>query len=170
MAAPGYSRARILLHWLSAAVISWATITGFAASLCPRQTLFRMAIDLVNPQLTTLFIPFFLWRTGLYLRARPWSRWAGAGPRERVAMLVHGLLYGAVLVVLASGVLMMPRPWALLGLLPMPVLGAGQAGLFLLHRGACMALAGLIALHLGAVVMHLGLGHPVLRRMSVGRV
>ncbi len=165
---PAYSRARIFLHWLSAAIILWATVTGFTASCFSKQSALRMAVDLINPQLTTLFVPFFLWRAALYCKHRPWAEWARASMQERLALLVHGLLYTAIATVLATGVLMMPMPWKLLGLLPMPVLGHGQQPLFLLHKGACTALAALVILHLSAVMWHLRQGHPVLRRMTAG--
>lgn len=153
-----YSPVRVFLHWLSAVVILWASVTGFVASCCAAHSAFRQFFDVFNPQLTTLLIPFFAWRVLLYLRTIPWRGWGGESLQSRLARLVHGLIYGLVTIILVSGVLMMPHPWRVLGVLPMPVLGRWNGALFLLHKGCCMVLVGLIALHLAAVIHHLGRG------------
>lgn len=156
--AASYSPPRVFLHWLSALVILWASVTGFLASGCSEQSAFRQFFDAFNPQLTTLFIPFFMWRTLLYLRTAPWRGRAGDSMQKHLARLVHGLLYGLITIILLSGVLMMPHHWAVLGVLPMPALGFLNGPLFLLHKYCCVALVGLIALHLVAVIYNLCCG------------
>ncbi len=162
-----YSRTRIMLHWLSAGVILWASITGFIVVQLPQGNPVRQAIDMLNPQITTLFIPFFAWRLALYLRAAPWRR-PGATLQQRAAGAVHMALYASITAVLVSGLFMMPAPWRLAGLIPMPQLTHGDAALQAAHgyhHAACMALAGLITVHLAAVALHQLGGRPILRRM-----
>lgn len=165
-----YTGPRILLHWLSAAVIIWASVTGFLAAHHPHDA-FRRAIDLINPQLTTLFVPFFLCRTLLFLRSRPWLQAWRAGWPARAAQAGHALLYATIMAVLVSGLLMMPGPWRLLGLLPMPHLPAGNPvlpALAHLHRLCCAVLGTLVLGHVAAVAVHHVAGDPVLPRMRPG--
>lgn len=162
-----YSRARILLHWLSAGVILWASVSGFIVVQLAQQNPLRQVIDILNPQIATLFIPFFLWRLALYLRAAPWAK-PTASLQARAATLVHMALYASITLVLASGLFMMPAPWHLLGLVPMPQLTHGEAALAAVHgwhHAACVGLAGLISVHLLAVALHQLNGTRVLRRM-----
>lgn len=167
MIAP-YPPVRIALHWLSAAVILWATASGFMAASAPEGCALRRAIDLINPQLTTLFIPVFACRLGLFLHHRPWRGWTRVQPVQKAALLGHGLLYLAVTAVLVTGFLMMPAPWDLLGLLPMPTplhATGWLVPMHAVHRLACMTLALLVLGHLAAVAAHHWAGDPVLRRM-----
>jgi superoxide oxidase len=145
-------------------------MTGFGASFFDRHSLFRMAIDAINPQVATLLIPFFLWRFSLYLKNRPWSGWQNVEHQERMALMVHAMLYATITAVLASGVVMMSKPWKLLGWLPIPVFLHGQPALtavFLLHESLCVVLLALVGLHLAAVAWHVRRGHPILRRMLI---
>lgn len=165
---PAYGRVRIILHWLSAIVILWALATGFSASFFSKHSPFRTAIDAINPQAATLLIPFFVWRLGLYLAAKPWAGWAEAGLQARCASFAHAALYAVITLVLVSGVVMMPEPWMFLGLMPMPVLlhtPAALAAAFQFHEVSCLLLLMLVGLHLAAVAWHLCQGHAVLRRM-----
>jgi superoxide oxidase len=64
---------------------------------------------------------------------------------------------------------MMPKPWKLFGLLPMPVFLHGQPALtaaFVLHESLCLVLLALVGLHLAAVAWHVHRGYPILRRMQ----
>lgn len=164
-----YTKPRVFLHWLSAIVIFWASFTGCLAAYLPPKTPVRAFFDLVNPQITTLFIPFFIWRLGFYLRARPWASWPSSNSQERLALLVHATLYIIITVVLATGLLMMPKPWRLLGVFPLPALGVFYNYLFFLHKLSCVALVGLVALHLAAVCFHLYQGHNILKKMRLRR-
>lgn len=161
-----YTKAQICLHWLSAVVILWASFTGFLASCFAPDSLVRSFFDIINPQITTLFIPFFGWRLGLYLRSAPFTAWADLKLQARIAALTHLVLYLLITLTLLTGILMMPSHWALLGLIPMPVLGMFQNHLFWLHRLICMALASCICLHILAVLYHLHQGHNILQRMN----
>ena len=161
-----YSKTRILLHWLSAAVILWATFSGFGVSLLDQSDPFREWVESFNPQLTSLFIPFFVWR--LWLAVKAPARDTAKNAQARLASAAHKAIYAAVAGVLITGVLMMSHPVMLLALVPLPQLVHSKIALLELHEvhhALCAALAGLVALHLGAVVMHQVRGKPVLGRM-----
>ena len=161
-----YSKTRILLHWLSAAVILWATSSGFGVSLLDQSDPFREWVESFNPQLTSLFIPFFVWR--LWLAVKAPARDTAKNAQARLASAAHKAIYAAVAGVLITGVLMMSHPVMLLALVPLPQLIHSKIALLELHEvhhALCAALAGLVALHLGAVVMHQVRGKSVLGRM-----
>lgn len=159
-----YSRARKRLHWLSALIIVWATFSGFGVGLLAPEQPLRVWVETLNPQLTSVFIPFFLLRLWLYLREGQ-----RAGARHNLAAaVVHGLLYGLIFSVLLSGVLMMTHPVTMLWVMDFPQLihsTAVLAQIHAVHHVLCAALALLVALHLGAVAMHALRGQSVLYRM-----
>jgi cytochrome b561 len=155
-----------LLHWLSAAVILWATFSGFGVSLLDQSDPFREWVESFNPQLTSLFIPFFIWRLWLAVKAPAGN--SAKSTQARLASAVHKAIYAAVAGVLITGVLMMSHPVMLLALVPLPQLIHSKIALRELHEvhhALCAALAGLVALHLGAVVMHQVRGKSVLGRI-----
>lgn len=161
-----YSKPRVFLHWLSAVVILWATVSGFGVALLDQGDGFRQWVESFNPQLTSIFIPFFAWRLWLAIRATPHR--AGKTAQERIAKAAHTAIYAAVSGVLITGVLMMSHPVTLLALVPLPQLIHSKIALLQLHElhhVLCAALAGLVVLHLAAVAMHQMRGKSVLRRM-----
>lgn len=163
-----YSKVRKLLHWLSALVILWATLSGFGVTaLAPDQPL-RMWVEAVNPQITTLFTPLFLWRLGLYLRSGAGRAFAQRSLQEKLASLAHGALYFIIASVLLTGILMMTHPVVLLAIVPLPQLvhsATALTELHALHHLACGVLALLVLLHLAAVLQHQLKGRSVLERM-----
>lgn len=170
---PSYSRLHIVLHWISAAVIIWATCSGFFAVAHAPDNPWRRIIDTINPQLTTLFIPFFALRLVLYLRSKPWRAWGFRTAAENAAALGHGLLYLGITLILITGLLLMPHQWMLLGVLPMPAIIQNQHDLTRLgaaHGCLCAFLALLVMGHIGAVFWHHVRGHPVLGRMMFQRM
>ena len=161
-----YSRTRIFLHWLSATVILWATFSGFGVALLDESDPFRQWVESFNPQLTSLFIPFFVWR--LWLAVKAPARHSARNVQARLASAAHKAIYGAVAGVLITGVLMMSHPVMLLALVPLPQLIHSKIALMELHQVhhvLCAVLAGLVALHLAAVVLHQVRGKSVLGRM-----
>jgi len=163
-----YSKPRIVLHWLSAGIILWATLSGFGVALLDQSNPFRHWVESVNPHVTSLFIPFFTWRLWLAIKSRP--RRAQAKAHERLASAAHKAMYAAITGVLITGVLMMSHPVTLLAVLPLPQLVHSQIALTQLHElhhVLCAILAVLVALHLAAVVMHQVRGKSVLARMKV---
>lgn len=168
--ASAYSKPRIALHWLSAAVILWATFSGFGVTVLDPTHPFRQWVEAFNPQLTSLFIPFFAWRLWLALKAAPHPQ--RKTPPQRVASIAHMALYAIVSGVLITGVLMMSHPVVLLALVPLPQLVHSKLALLELHQlhhVLCALLAGLVAVHLMAVVMHQVRGKSVLARMLAAR-
>lgn len=163
-----YSRLRVVLHWISALVIIWATCSGFFAVAHAPSSPVRQFIDAINPQLTTLFIPLFALRLGLYVQGQPWRAWGDRLAAEQAAAFGHGLLYLCITLVLVSGLFIMPHQWMLLGILPIPAFIHNQHDLARLgaaHGCLCAFLALLIMGHVSAVLWHQLSGHPVLSRM-----
>jgi cytochrome b561 len=163
-----YRWQQALLHWVSAALILWLLVSGFAVAyldVAPRT--FNL-VSFTNVAMSTLFIPVFLLRWLLRLR---WGSPAGFHHDRRmkfVAELVHQGLYWTTGFVLLSGVLMMKHEIDVFGWFSFPPLlsdPAGQALWFTLHIGGCLVLAALLVMHIGAVVMHELCGRRVLRRM-----
>jgi cytochrome b561 len=75
-----------------------------------------------------------------------------------------------VSIVLVTGVLMMDRPINVFGLveIPQPLGNSFLIAQFTtVHVWACGVLSALIALHVGAVIVHEICGRRVLRRMSL---
>lgn len=164
--ASAYSKSRIVLHWLSAVVILWATFSGFGVALLSPTDPFREWVESINPQLTSIFIPFFAWRTWLAWRAP--THLIRKTPQEIAARATHMAIYAVVSSVLITGVLMMSHPVTMLTLVTLPQLVHSKVALLELHQVhhvLCAVLAGLVALHLAAVVMHQVRGKSVLGRM-----
>jgi|GEM_PF-1001427 len=167
-AKPPYPTARVYLHWLSALVILWATVSGFGVTLLPASHPLRQWVEGFNPVLTSLFIPFFVGRLWLYMKASPHRTDRQPGLQEKIAAITHGTLYLCVAGVLLTGVLMMTHPVVLIATLALPQLvhsASALANLQLLHHGLCALLAVLIGLHVAAVIQHQIKGRSVLYRM-----
>ncbi|WP_235515057.1 cytochrome b/b6 domain-containing protein [Erwinia sp. Leaf53] len=63
-----YAWQQVVLHWLSAVVIIWATITGFYAAMFETTPEIKEWIGFFNVSLTTVFIPFFILRVYYLLK------------------------------------------------------------------------------------------------------
>ncbi len=125
-------------------------------------------VDIINPQLTTFFIPIFLGRVAIFLRKRPWHDWHSAPRARRPVLVGHSLLYAAITLVLITGVLMMPASWRFLGFMPSPLSVAEPSTLHFvsrLHHFFTLSLAALALGHLFFVIRHHRKGDPILRRM-----
>lgn len=158
-----YSRTRVLLHWFSAAIILWATASGFYVAFADSPASVKQGIGFINVSLTTVLIPFFALRLCLAIAG---SRRRDAG--EPLARIAHRAIYATTTVVLATGVLMMERDINVFHLvvIPAPLSGpAATAAFNAAHKYACMVLAGLVALHVAAAAKHHLAGNPVLDRM-----
>lgn len=165
-----YSPLQVLLHWFSAALILWVSITGFGIAYAEVEPQLQASIAAINVALGTLFIPVFILRWAcrlVYPKPRCIHEY---GHLKQLACLVHECMYGVTALVLLSGVLMMNRPIAVFGWFSIPPLlrdAAWQDFWFGLHIASCLGLALLVTLHVGAVVMHEMLGRRLLRRMSL---
>ncbi|WP_268799096.1 cytochrome b/b6 domain-containing protein [Pseudomonas huanghezhanensis] len=164
--APAYSTLRIYLHWVSATVILWATFSGFGVALLAQDDPLRQWVESTNPQLTSVFIPIFMWR--LWLAVTAPQRIAPLNIQARMAHWAHMAMYAVVSGVLITGVLMMTHPVNMLALFALPQLVHSATALTALHNvhhALCAVLAGLVTLHVLAVVQHQVSGKPVLGRM-----
>ncbi|NWE79600.1 cytochrome b [Pseudomonas yamanorum] len=168
MSVSGYSRQRVLLHWLSAVVILWTLVSGFYIASLPVPAAIKQAVGFFNVSLTTVFIPVFVWRIFLtILHAQP-ARVRSLSLVQLLATFGHLSIYLMVGVVLFSGVLMMDRPISVFALLEIPQPLSDPvliARCFAVHIVACVMLLLLVLLHIGAVVVHELCGDRVLRRM-----
>lgn len=162
-----YTFTQVSLHWLSAAFILWALVMGFSVMLLDVSSAFKATIAGLNVSLSILFIPVFALRTWLRLRH---LRAHGHRPGERLAGVIHNVIYAVTALVLLTGVLMMDRPIQVFSwvTLPQPILDPVWDHRFHTLHAACNALLGmLVALHVLAVVKHEAVGKRVLRRMWV---
>jgi cytochrome b561 len=160
-----YSKAQIVLHWLSAFIILWSLCAGSYVALFNVSPGIKSIMTALNISMTTLFIPFFLVR--VVLRVNHLRKYT-AGPGELLATFVHNLIYLITGMVLLTGVLMMDRPITVFGVLSMPALITAPhllRGFHAAHQQSTGMLGGLVLLHLLAVVKHELSGNRILRRM-----
>lgn len=158
-----------LLHWIFAAAILYATVAGYALARLPGGPL-REFLSHLNMSIATVLIVLFplrVWWASVRVTPR---ELAGISPMQRsIAHGVHRLLYLTIFAVLASGYLMVPKGYEFFGLIEIPTpfgQGALTERLFVFHRAACAVLAGLVVLHVLAVVKHQWIArNDVLRRM-----
>jgi cytochrome b561 len=170
MTVSGYSRQRVLLHWISAAIILWTLASGFYVSVVNVSVPVKQSVAFINVSLTTVFIPFFIWRVCIFVYHTLHARKVAASTGQRLVGLAHVLIYLTVSIVLVTGVLMMDRPINVFGLveIPQPLGNSFLIAQFTtVHVWACGVLSALIALHVGAVIVHEICGRRVLRRMSL---
>jgi cytochrome b561 len=166
----GYSTQRVWLHWLSAAVIVWTLISGFYVACVDVSPQLAQWVAFLNVSLTTVFIPFFVWRLFIFASHARHISVRAFSFMEKLGLFAHTLIYLIVSIVLVTGVLMMDRPIDVLGLVEItqPLSDPELISRFLvIHVWACVVLSLLIVLHVGAVVVHELCGHRVLRRMSL---
>ncbi|WP_247257834.1 cytochrome b [Pseudomonas moorei] len=168
----GYSKKRVLLHWVSAAIIVWTLISGFYVAGNEVSVSLKHWVAFFNVSLTTVFIPFFVWRLCIFFAHTRCKHLNTLSLGEKLAWFAHVLIYLTVSVVLVTGVLMMDRPidvFRLIEITP-PLSDPKLIAQFVeIHVWACVVLSGLIALHVGAVIVHEVRGHRILRRMSFRR-
>lgn len=162
-----FTPVQITLHWLSAVVILWALCSGFLVAFADLPAATKAYISALNVSLTTLLAPLFAWRMALawYHRHRRVHTRTLMGQMVRYA---HHGLYAVTTLVLLTGVLMMDRDIEVFGLLRLPAPVTEPVllqGYHAIHLYACAVLAVMVALHVGAVLMHQLRRTPVLPRM-----
>lgn len=166
----GYSTQRVWLHWLSAAVIVWTLISGFYVACVDVSPRVAQWVAFLNVSLTTVFIPFFVWRLFIFASHARHIGVRAFSFMEKLGLFAHTLIYLVISIVLVTGVLMMDRPIDVFGLVEIaqPLSDPELISRFLIiHVWACVVLSLLIVLHVGAVVVHELCGHRVLRRISL---
>lgn len=165
-----YDRTSRLLHWLNAAVIVWATLSGLMISFGAISSTLEHAVSEFNVSLTTLLVPFFIWRV-LNRLYKPKPEYAEPLSKTHitVAHSMHLLLYALTAVVLISGLLRMPVPFSVFQLFTVPNL-LSDPGLLgdidTIHTLSCRVLAICVVLHIAAVIKHHTRGENMLSRMT----
>lgn len=146
-----------LLHWVIAVAMIYVMIVGYSLHFMANERIFsffsetNMSIALV---LTPLMVLRFLWR---YFRpAVPYGEML-KGHGKGLVHLLHEIFYLLIFVVLVSGFLMLEKGFQVFGVIdfPRPVANLEvNKFFFTLHRYACIALAGMILVHVAAVIKH----------------
>ncbi|MGF6098980.1 cytochrome b [Pseudomonas sp. 18175] len=164
-----YTPVQIVLHWISAAVILWAMLSGFYVALFDVAPVTKAWVGFVNVSLTSLYIPVFVLRVYSSFMHGFSTCGQTRSVNEYIALLVHKAMYVMVGVVLVTGVLMMDRPINIFDVLVVAQLLTDPAAIeyfMRVHIQACIALLALIAMHVGAVIKHEVCGRRVLKNMS----
>ncbi|MDR7345062.1 cytochrome b561 [Pantoea alhagi] len=165
-----YKKSQVILHWISAVVIIWGTLSGFYVALFDAAAQHKEWVSFLNVSLTTLFIPVFILRIGCALRygkpkCSPLTDW-----QERIAKKAHLLIYCNITLVMITGVLMMERDINVFNMIsfaqplqdPLLTHFFNQA-----HKISCATLGVLIVGHILAVIKHHRKGHNLLNRMTL---
>lgn len=160
-----YCWQQIVLHWISAIIIIWTTITGTSIFILDIPSSIKDALISFNISLTSLFIPFFIVRIWYF------SRRGGAEkekPTTRIGHVVHVILYINITVVLLSGILMMEKSISIFNVISIPriITDIKITNTFSdIHIISCSTLFALILLHLMAVIKHELDGNHILHNM-----
>jgi superoxide oxidase len=156
-------------HWVFAAGILYASVMGYALALTVHGPVHDF-LSRLNMSIATVLIVLFPFRViWKLLRIEPRALQGVPGWQRSLAHLVHNAIYLIIFAVLASGFLMVPNSYSFFGLIeihtPFPK-GPLTEEFFAVHRASCALLAGLVVLHVLAVVKHqLFSRSDVLRRM-----
>jgi len=164
-----YSWQQVLLHWLSAVVIIWATVSGFYIGLFAASPSCKALIGFINVSLTTIFIPFFLIRVFYFFKHGKPLNDKRKSFSSCLANFVHVILYINITLVLVTGVLMMESDINVFNIfkIPQPFHQIALTSVFnKCHVFSCTTLALLVILHISAVIKHHLYGNKILRRMS----
>jgi cytochrome b561 len=164
-----YNSITIFLHWLSAIIIIWVTISGSFVSLFSVDLEIKNSIIRINVLLTTLLIPVFLYRVinRIFNPAPCYSERVSERSRK-LAKLAHFSMYCLILIVLTSGALMMDRDVKIFDvvLICQTVYEPSWRKIFTsLHVYSISILTVLIVAHIFAVFKHESSGAKLLKRM-----
>jgi cytochrome b561 len=163
-----YAWQQILLHWLSAIIIIWASISGFYVALFDTSPQIKNWVVFFNVSLTTVFIPFFILRVWYLFKLGKPQQAQPVTLATHAAEIAHFMLYVNITVVLITGVLMMERDINVFHLfyIPQPISEPSLTQLFnVIHIISCATLSGLVLLHILAVIKHEYCGNRILRKM-----
>jgi len=146
-----------ILHWSIAVVMIYVMIIGYSLHFIPNEQVYTFFSE-TNMSLATALTPLmmirFLWR---YFRpAVPYGEML-KGHDKGLVHLLHEIFYLLIFVVLISGFLMLEKGFQIFGVIdfPRPISNVEVNRFFFsVHRGSCMALAGMIILHMAAVIKH----------------
>lgn len=145
------------LHWVFAAVIIYASVVGYVLAHTAGGAVHDF-LSRLNMSLSTVLILLFPLRLGWkFARVEPRALPVASTWQRSLAAGVHNLMYLTIFTVLASGFLMIPNGYSFFGLIEIHTpfaRGALTDHMFAVHRASCALLAGLIVLHVLAVVKH----------------
>lgn len=164
-----YNRTQVTLHWISAVIIIWGTISGFYVALFEAGASHKEWVGFVNVSLTTLFIPIFIFRVWWAMRSGKPRDALLTLNEQRLSLLGHLLIYINITVVMITGVLMMERDINVFNLITFsqPLHDPVITSLFnKMHKFSCATLGLLVIGHVLAVVKHHHKGRNLLRRMT----
>jgi len=157
------------LHWVSALVILWATVSGFYITTQSIDDTIKQQIASFNVSVTLVFIPLFVLRVLYRIRhGVPAYGRVLAGWEINAARAMQLFLYASASVVLLSGVLMMKQDFSVFHLLTLPNIINDPAALAFfkgLHTFSTIILALCVAFHLLALARHEIAGRRILNRM-----
>ncbi|MDU4092556.1 MAG: cytochrome b/b6 domain-containing protein [Pantoea sp.] len=165
-----YKKSQVVLHWISAVVIIWGTLSGFYVALFDSVAQHKEWVSFLNVSLTTLFIPVFILRIVYALRYGKPQCSPLTARQERIAKKAHLLIYFNITIVMVTGVLMMERDINVFNIITFaqPLQDPLLTHLFnQAHKISCATLGVLIIGHILAVIKHHRKGHNVLNRMTL---
>lgn len=151
------------LHWISAVIIIWATITGTYISILDTSKETIEVISFINVSSTTILIPIFLARIINRIKTDKTSK-----TTNKTAELVHDMMYIIISVVLISGILMMDRDINIFNLVTVPRIIMDKETnemCHTIHTIFSRILGSLILIHLLAVAKHEYTGNRILGKM-----
>ncbi|MDR9767510.1 cytochrome b/b6 domain-containing protein [Shewanella baltica] len=163
-----YSLLQKILHWLSAAIIIWATISGFYIGFFNVNYETKELISFFNVAITTILIPFFMVRLYIYIHSNDFNAWSQLEVNKLLPKIAHFVIYVNIIIVLITGVTMMDRDINVFGfIIPQPITDDYLNSISnSIHIFSCGSLAFLILLHISAVVIHKLKGNCVMKRMK----
>lgn len=158
-----------VLHWISALVILWATISGFYTLIPNVDEQLKQLIASFNVSITAVFIPIFCFRIINRLRNKtPSHSGLITSVEKKIAEVMHIFLYVLVGVVLLTGVLMMDKQILIFNVFQFDQVFDNPTVLVVfktIHRYSTELLAVCVFVHIAALVKHELSGKRVLRRM-----
>ncbi|MDX2104287.1 MAG: cytochrome b [Alphaproteobacteria bacterium] len=169
----GFTRAAIALHWLTVLLMAFAFGLGLSLAWLKVPEPLKLPMFLSHEWLGVAILGVALVRLIWRRRHPPPPPLPGPAWQHLVATLVHAGIYGLLIATpvvgwIASTALGFPVVW--LGVIPLPDFGRnmdlGWQALWV-HRRLAWALGILIAMHVGAALMHhLVFRDDTLRRMA----
>ena len=164
-----YSITTRSLHWISAIVILWATLSGFYVMLQNTEEHIQLRVTELNISITTVFIPIFFFRILNYLFSKRPSYPASISTFEiRLAKMMHNFIYFLVSIVLLSGILMMDSPILVFSFFQLPLLLNNSEIIIyfsILHNYSTKLLSICIFFHIVGLFKHEMKGSKILKRM-----
>ncbi|MCO7189133.1 MULTISPECIES: cytochrome b/b6 domain-containing protein [unclassified Pseudoalteromonas] len=164
-----FDRTARALHWISAAVILWAMLSGFYMALFEVDNIIKKTLSTFNVSLTFVYFPLFLWRLVHRITCTPPTQLEQLNQHQaKLACAAHKFIYLLTTIVMCSGVLMMQHSFCVFGLFTVPPLLSTtslQDVFSRVHVLSNILLLFMITLHILAVIKHQLGGRAILQRM-----